>query len=65
MSFEVVVDADGRLFLQTRGFKGPACLEEARRLLALLKEAGVETENVEVRVTEEYYAGREKAQVRA
>ena len=53
----ITIDEEGRLHLETRGIKGPVCLDEARALLA-----GVAI-TTQVSKTDEYYEGP-KAKVR-
>ena len=54
-SFTIVVERDGKVKVQTQGFKGPACLVEAQRLKEVLKALGLELETEELTLTEEYY----------
>lgn len=61
--FEIVVNEDGSVVLETKGFVGPACLAEAERLIKLLREVGLEVKTENIQLTEEYH-GKERQRVR-
>lgn len=51
----IEIDEDGKLKIRYLGFKGEACFEEAKKLIALLKAFGVDVNIEKVEKTEEYY----------
>ena len=61
----VIIEKDGHISLETQGFQGEACLEEAQALLKELESLGMDTETVKLERSGEYYAEeRAKAKIR-
>jgi len=48
-SFDVLIEADGKVKILTKGFRGPICSKEQDKLVALLQSAGL---NVKIESTE-------------
>ncbi|MEM1554350.1 MAG: hypothetical protein QXU09_03815 [Thermoproteota archaeon] len=59
----IEVTEDGKLRVLYQGFKGEACFEEAKKLLALLKSSGVDVDVEKVEKTEEFYVSEKTRQV--
>lgn len=59
----IEIDENGKLKILTQGFRGDACLKEAEKLLALLKQAGVDVKVEKVERTEEFYVSEQTRQV--
>jgi len=51
----IIVQDDGNVILETQGFKGKACLEEAQQLLERLEALGLDSETLEIKETDEIY----------
>ena len=56
---DVFVDGAGKVHIRFSGFVGRECLKEAERLIAGLKEAGLEVVTERVEVHPEFYATAE------
>lgn len=52
---DVKVDKDGKVHVDTSGFSGKACVEEAEKLIAMLKQAGLDVSTEDVKLKEEFY----------
>jgi len=61
---DIKVDEKGRVHIDTSGFTGKACVEEAERLIAMLREAGLDVDTKHLELKEAYYVTA-KSDVRA
>jgi len=59
----IEVDENGRLKILYSGFRGEACFEEAKKLLAMLRSSGVDVDVEKVEKTEEFYVSEKTRQV--
>lgn len=55
-SIDVAIDEKGKVHIRTSGFAGPSCIKESEELIKRLKEAGLEVETEDLKLTEEYHA---------
>jgi len=61
---DVIIDEDGKIKVDTSGFIGAFCVDESDKLLATLKELGVEIEiTSDVRKPEFYAKAKERIKV--
>lgn len=61
---DVKVDEHGKVHVDTSGFSGKACMEEAERLIAMLRQAGLDVSTEDVKLKEEYHVSA-RSSVRA
>jgi len=52
---DIKVDEHGKVHVDTSGFSGKACTEEAEKLIAMLKQAGLDVNTEDVKLKEEFY----------
>lgn len=52
---DVKVDKNGKVHVDTSGFTGKACTEEAEQLIVMLRQAGLEVSTEDVQLKEEFH----------
>lgn len=57
---DIKVDEHGKVHVDTSGFSGDACVKEAEKLIAMLRQAGLDVETEDVKLKEEYYVTAER-----